>query len=141
MTKHLVRLESLRHNRKVRHNLEPSFVEPTASLDSASILAFQSETANLLIEHSIIDVLIDELSLARSRVATEIWESEKVYVKRLEALIKLYKKPLLRCLEDKHPLLPAEAIDGIFSNVDGTGKNKKTFCAVSLLFSPFVLFP
>jgi len=64
-------------------------------------------------------------------VATEIWESEKVYVKRLEALIKLYKKPLLRSLEDKHPLLPAEAVDAIFSNVEGMLKREMCHAAVS----------
>jgi hypothetical protein len=60
----------------------------------------------------------DELSLARSRVAQEIYETEKVYVKRLEALIKLYKKPLLRAVEDKRALIPLEAINSIFSNVE-----------------------
>lgn len=73
-----------------------------------------------MILHKQFSWFVDALTKVRAKVAAEIYESEKVYVKRLDALIRLYKKPLQRAIDEKKPIVGPESLPAIFANVEGT---------------------
>lgn len=65
-------------------------------------------------------VFLEALSQARLRLAVELWETEQNYIRGLQALLTAYKAPLLHAIAKGHPLIPEEAIEAVFMNVEGT---------------------
>ena len=52
----------------------------------------------------------------RKRLAVEMYETEKAYVRVLMHVDKLYYTPLLMSLQDTHPILSRSAVNRIFAN-------------------------
>jgi len=52
----------------------------------------------------------------RKRLAVEMYETEKAYVRVLMHVDKLYYTPLLMSLQDTHPILSRGAVNRIFAN-------------------------